>query len=327
MGNKTIKVLVTGAAGQISYNLLFRIANGEMFGRNQKLILHLLDLPMALNELEGVKMELMDCAFPLLKEVVITDDIETAYRDVNWALLIGSKPRGKGMERNDLITENAPIFKTAGQALENYAASNVRVVVVGNPCNTNCLIAMYNAPSIPKNRFHAMTFLDQNRAQAQLALKAQVQIGDVSNIVIWGNHSSTQVPDFFNAKICGEKATDYINDNAYLENEFIQIVAQRGASIIKSRGKSSAASAASALVNHVQALQNNDGKVFSSCVSSDKNPYGIPEGLIFSFPCCSDGKGNYTINPNFEVNEFLREKLEITTKELLKEKDLIKNLL
>ena len=327
--SKTIRVCVTGAAGQIDYSLLFRIASGEMFGPEQKVALNLLEITPALDALKGVAMELDDCAFPLLEEIVMTDDVNVAMKDVNWALLVGSKPRGPGMERGDLIKENGPIFTSTGKAINDYAADDVRVVVVGNPCNTICLIAMHNAPDVPRDRFHAMTRLDENRAKSQLAQKAGVPVTEVKNMVIWGNHSATQVPDYKNATISGKPAADVIDDLAYLQTEFTSTVAKRGAAIIAARGKSSAASAANGLIDHVKSLltPTPEGEVFSSCVNSDGNPYGIPEGLIFSFPCRSNGDGTYEIVPGFELDQHLTEGVAKTVAELESEREVIKDLL
>ncbi|EDM27464.1 malate dehydrogenase [Lentisphaera araneosa HTCC2155] len=327
--SKTIRVCVTGAAGQIDYSLLFRIASGEMFGPEQKVALNLLEITPALDALKGVAMELDDCAFPLLEEIVMTDDVNVAMKDVNWALLVGSKPRGPGMERGDLIKENGPIFTSTGKAINDHAADDVRVVVVGNPCNTNCLIAMHNAPDVPRDRFHAMTRLDENRAKSQLAQKAGVAVTEVKNMVIWGNHSATQVPDYKNATISGKPAADVIGDLAYLQSEFTSTVAKRGAAIIAARGKSSAASAANGLIDHVKSLltPTPEGEVFSSCVCSDGNPYGIPEGLIFSFPCRSNGDGTYEIVPGFELDSHLTDGVAKTVAELEGEREVIKGLL
>ena len=326
---KPIKVTITGAAGQINYNLLFRIANGDMFGKTRKVILSLLELPIALDALNGVKMELIDCAFPLLEDVIATSSPEEAFKDTDFALLVGSKPRGAGMERSDLIKENGQIFTGTGQAINQYASKDIRVIVVGNPCNTNCLIAMHNAPNIPKRNFHAMTFLDQNRATAQIALKAQVPVSYVENVLIWGNHSSTQVPDAYNATIKGKAAATVLNDDKYLQNDFIETVAKRGAAIINARGKSSAASAASALINHVQSLltPTPTNKFFSSCVLSNGNTYGVPDNLIFSFPCQSTGNGDYNIVSNLEINPALKDNFQRTIEELLTEKEIVKDLL
>src|SRR5580692_1907367 len=256
MNSTPIRVAVTGAAGQIGYSLVFRIAAGAMFGPQQPVILHLIEIEPALPALNGVVMELDDCAFPLLKGIVATASLDEGFRGVNWALLVGSVPRKQGMERKDLLGINGKIFIGQGQAIQKNAASDVRIHVVGNPCNTNCLIAMNNAPDVPRDRFFAMTRLDENRAKAQLAKKAGVDITAVSNMVIWGNHSATQYPDFTNAKINGKPATDVIKDEAWLKGEFISTVQQRGAAIIKARGSSSAASAANAVVDTVHSLVN-----------------------------------------------------------------------
>ena len=327
--SKAIRVAVTGGAGQINYNLLFRIANGDLFGPEQPVALNLLELPVAMDALRGVAMELDDCAFPLLTDIVLTDDPNVAMKDVNWVLCVGSKPRGPGMERGDLIRENGPIFTTTGKAINDNAADDVRVVVVGNPCNTNCLITMHNATDIPRDRFTAMTRLDQNRAVTQLAQKSGTTVNDVKNMVIWGNHSATQVPDYKNATINGKSAADVIGDLDYLQNEFTSTVAKRGAAIIAARGKSSAASAASGAIDHVRSLVNPtpEGEVFSMCVCSDGNPYGVEEGLIFSFPCRSNGDGNWEIVPGFELDEFLAENLKKTEAELINEREVISNLL
>lgn len=324
-----IRVAVTGGAGQINYNLLFRIANGDLFGPNQPVALNVLELPVAMKFLEGVVMELDDCAFPLLTEIVATDDLKVAFTDVNWVLCVGSKPRGPGMERGDLIKENGPIFTSTGKAINDYAAADVRVVVVGNPCNTNCLIAMNNAPDIPNDRFTAMTRLDQNRAMTQLAQKSSSTVNDVKNMVIWGNHSATQVPDYKNVTIKGKPATEVIGDLDYLQNDFMSTVAKRGAAIIQARGKSSAASAANGAIDHVRSLVNPTpaGEVFSMCVPSDGNPYGIADGLIFSFPCRSNGNGDWEIVSGFDLDEFLTAKLKATEAELIGEKEVIANLL
>ena len=326
-----IRICVTGAAGQINYNLLFRIANGDLFGVNQPVILHLLEVPVhaVMKALEGVAMELDDCAFPLLKNIILTDDVNKAMNGVNWALLVGSKPRGPGMERGDLIRENGPIFTSTGQAINNYASSDVRVVVVGNPCNTNCLIAMHNAPDIPKDRFSAMTRLDQNRAMTQLSKKVAVDITKIKNMIIWGNHSATQVPDYHNVTISDKKAKEVIDDLGYLQNNFTEIVAKRGAAIIEARGKSSAASAASSLIDHVRSLINPtpEGEVYSMCVSSDDNPYDIESGLIFSFPCRTKNDGNWKIVEGFNFDNFLKKNIEKTTVELISERKIISNLL
>ncbi|MBM3991243.1 MAG: malate dehydrogenase [Planctomycetes bacterium] len=325
-----IRVAITGAAGQIGYALLPRIASGQMFGPDQPVILHMIEIPneKAMAALKGVAMELEDCAFPLLADMVLTSDPKVGFKDVHWACLVGAKPRGPGMERNDLLKDNGAIFVGQGRAIAENAASNVRVAVVGNPCNTNAWIAMQAAASLPKERFTAMTRLDQNRAQAQLAHKAGVPITDVSGALIWGNHSATQVPDFYNAKIRGRSAAKVIADEAWLKGEFIKTVQQRGAAIIAARGVSSAASAANALVDHVRDLHTATppGEYRSVCVCSDGS-YGVPEGLIFGYPVRSDGKGGWSIVQGLELNDFLRERLAATIKELEGEREVVKGLL
>jgi len=325
-----IRVAITGAAGQIGYALLPRIASGQMFGPDQPVILHMIEIPneKAMAALKGVAMELEDCAFPLLRDMVLTSDPKVGFKDVNWACLVGAKPRGPGMERNDLLKDNGAIFVGQGRAIAENAASSVRVAVVGNPCNTNAWIAMQAAKSVPKERFTAMTRLDQNRAQAQLAQKAGVPITDVSGALIWGNHSATQVPDFYNAKIRGQSAAKVIADEAWLKGDFIKTVQQRGAAIIAARGVSSAASAANALVDHVRDLHTATpaGEYRSVCVCSDGS-YGVPEGLIFGYPVRSDGKGGWSIVQGLEMNDFLKEKLAATIKELEGEREVVKTLL
>jgi len=327
MSNSVIRVAVTGGAGQICYSLLFRIAAGDMFGPDQPVAINILELPVAMNVLEGVAMELDDGASPLLKDLVLTDDVNKVMKDVNWALLVGSKPRGPGMERADLIKENGPIFTSTGKAINDNAASDVHILTVGNPCNTNCLIAMHNAPDVPGNRFHAMTRLDENRAVNQLAKKAGVDVTDVNNLIIWGNHSANQVPDYNNATIKGSPAVEVINDIEYLQGDFIETVAKRGAAIISARGKSSAASAASAAIDAVKSLRSSSDNVFSSAVISDGNPYGIEEGLIYSFPCRSKGDGGFEIVTGFEWDDFLSDKIKKTTNELIEEREVVKDLL
>ncbi|HEY0456653.1 MAG TPA: malate dehydrogenase [Verrucomicrobiae bacterium] len=326
--NKTpLRVAVTGAAGQIGYSLLFRIASGAIFGADQPVILHLIEIEPALKALNGVVMELDDCAFPLLKGIVPTANLEEGFRGVNWALLVGSIPRKAGMERKDLLGINGKIFIGQGHAIQKNAASDVRILVVGNPCNTNCLIAMNNAREIACDRWFAMTMLDQNRAKTQLAQKAKVDISQVSNLAIWGNHSSTMYPDFFNARIAGKPAADVIKDEAWFKDTFIPIVQKRGAAIIEARGLSSAASAANAVVDSVRNLTNptlaND--CFSVAVCTDGS-YGIEKGLIFSYPIRSSGT-KWEIIQNVSVNEFSRSKITATENELKEEKSLVSELL
>ena len=326
---RTVKIAVTGAAGQIGYAILPRLASGEVFGRDVRISLHLLEITQALKALEGVVMELDDCAFPLLDDIVITDQAEVAFDGINWGLLIGSKPRGPGMERGDLIRENGPIFVGQGQALAR-AATDVRVLVVGNPANTNGLIAMSHGQKagIPRDRFHAMTRLDQNRAQAQLANKAGVKVSTVTNMAIWGNHSATQYPDAENARIEGRPAHDVIGHHAWLREEFIQIVQQRGAAVIDARGLSSAASAANAALDHVVSVESATpaGDFFSAGVYSDGS-YGIDEGLMFSFPIRSDGQGHWEIMQGLELSDFARAKIKATEDELKEERAVIADLL
>jgi malate dehydrogenase len=322
-----IRVAVTGAAGQIGYALLFRIAAGEMFGADQPVALHLIEIPAALNALEGVVMELHDCAFPLVESIAPTADLDEGFRDINWALLVGSVPRKAGMERKDLLGINGKIFVGQGQAIERNANANVRVLVVGNPCNTNCLIAMNNAKKIPRDRWFAMTRLDENRAKAQLAHKAGVEITRVTNMAIWGNHSSTQYPDFYNAKI-DNKATDkVIRDEKWLRGDFIAAVQQRGAAIIKARGLSSAASAANAVVDTVRSLTNDTPKDdwHSVAVCSDES-YNIEKDLITSFPIRTRG-GKWEIVQKLPINDFSRGKIDKSVAELKEEKSMVSELL
>jgi malate dehydrogenase len=322
-----LRVAVTGGAGQIGYSLLFRIASGAMFGPNQPVILHLIEIEPALPALHGVVMELDDCAFPLLKGVVATANLDEGFKNVNWALLVGSVPRKQGMERKDLLGINGKIFIGQGQAIQKNAAKDVRIHVVGNPCNTNCLIAMNNAPEIPRDRFFAMTRLDENRAKSQLAKKAGVDVTTVSNVAIWGNHSSTQYPDYCNAKIGGRPATEAISDEAWLKGDFISSVQQRGAAIIKARGLSSAASAANAVVDSVRSIiePTAAGDWHSVCICSDGS-YDIEKGLITSFPVRSNGQ-KLEIVQNLPINEFSRGKIDATINELKEEKSLVSELL
>jgi malate dehydrogenase len=322
-----LRVAVTGAAGQIGYSLLFRIASGAMFGPNQPVILHLIEIEPALPALNGVVMELDDCAFPLLKGIVPTANLDEGFRGVHWALLVGSVPRKQGMERKDLLGINGKIFIGQGQAIQKNAASDVRIHVVGNPCNTNCLIAMNNAPEVPRDRWFAMTRLDENRAKSQLAKKAGVDVTTVTNMAIWGNHSSTQYPDFTHAKISGKPAAEVIKDEAWLKGDFISAVQQRGAAIIKARGLSSAASAANAIVDSVASIANPTpaGDWHSVCLNSDGS-YGIEKGLICSFPVRSDGK-KLEIVQGLSVDAFSQSKIDATVTELKEEKSLVADLL
>jgi malate dehydrogenase len=322
-----LKVAVTGAAGQIGYSLLFRIASGSMFGPEQPVILHLIEIEPALAALQGVVMELQDCAFPLLKGIKPTADLHAGFSGVNWALLVGSVPRKAGMERKDLLGINGKIFTGQGQAIAKNAAADVRVLVVGNPCNTNCLIAMNNAKDVPADRWFAMTRLDENRAKSQLAVKAGVEVTEVSNVAIWGNHSATQYPDFTNAKISGKPATKVIADHDWLAGEFISTVQQRGAAIIKARGASSAASAASSVVDTVRSLTTPTpaGDWYSVAVCSDGS-YGIEKGLIASFPIRSNGS-QWEIVQGLPVDEFSRGRIDASVAELAEEKAMVADLL
>ncbi len=323
-----ITVTVTGAAGQIGYALLFRIASGGLFGPDQPVNLRLLEIEPALPALAGVVMELDDCAFPLLRDVVATSDLDEGFRGTNWALLVGSVPRKAGMERKDLLGINGKIFTGQGQAIARSAASDVRVLVVGNPCNTNALICMNNAPGVPKERFFAMTRLDENRAKSQLAQKAGVHSSAVTNLCIWGNHSSTQYPDFTNAKIGGQPATEVITDDAWLRGEFIATVQQRGAAIIKARGASSAASAANAAIDTVRALLTPTpaGDWHSVAVCSDGS-YGIAKGLMASMPIRTAADGSWSVVQGVPVDDFSRGKIDASIAELLEEKEAVQDLL
>ncbi|MDB4328680.1 malate dehydrogenase [bacterium] len=322
-----ITVSVTGAAGQIGYALLTRIASGSMFGPDQPVNLRLIEIEPAMSALEGTVMELDDCAFPLLNEIVPTCDLAEGFTGSDWALLVGSVPRKAGMERADLLGINGKIFTGQGQAIAANAAPGVRTLVVGNPCNTNCLIAMNNAAGIPSNQFFAMTRLDENRAKSQLAAKAGVHNSSVSNLCIWGNHSATQYPDFTNAKIDGKLVTDVISDRTWLEGEFISTVQQRGAAIIKARGQSSAASAANGVVDTVRSLTTPtpEGDWTSVAVCSDGS-YGIPEGLVASMPIKTDGK-NWSVVQGVELDEFSLGKVDASVAELSEEREAVKDLI
>ncbi|HUY22681.1 MAG TPA: malate dehydrogenase [Acidimicrobiales bacterium] len=322
-----VHVTVTGAAGQIGYSLLFRIASGQMFGPDQPVVLRLLEIEPALGALQGVVMELDDCAFPLLAGIEPTSDAKTAFDGTSWALLVGSIPRKAGMERNDLLTINGGIFGPQGEAIAAHAASDVRVLVVGNPCNTNCLIARAHAPEVPDDRWFAMTRLDQNRAQSLLARKAGVPVTSVTGMAIWGNHSSTQFPDFENARIDGTPATDVIDDAAWLQGEFITTVQQRGAKIIEARGASSAASAANAVVDSVRSIVNPTpaGECVSLAVVSN-GQYATPEGLVFGFPIRSDGS-TWGVVEGLGHSDFAQGRIALTTEELESERAAVRDLL
>lgn len=327
MGAKNrVKVAVTGAAGQIGYALLFRIASGQMFGPETEVELQLIELEGALPALKGVAMELDDCAFPLLKKIVCTSDYAVGFKDVNWAVLVGSVPRKDGMERSDLLKINGGIFTTQGKAIAANAAADVRVFVVGNPCNTNALICMNAAKGLSSDRFYAMTMLDENRAKTQLAQKAGVDVTAITNMVIWGNHSSTQYPDFYAAKINGKSAAEVITDSEWLKTTFIETVQKRGAAILKARGLSSAASAANAIVDGIFALTHDTkaGDTFSMCLASE-GQYGVDQGLIFSFPCTVKN-GKLSVVQGLELNSFSQEKFNVTLNELRSERDSVKEL-
>lgn len=326
MTNKRVRVAVTGAAGQIGYALLFRIASGQMFGPHTDVELNLLELEPALPSLEGVAMELDDCAFPLLKRVACTADLNTAMDGVNWALLVGSVPRKQGMERADLLQINGGIFTKQGKAINDRAADDVRVFVVGNPCNTNALIAMHHAKDVPNDRFYAMTTLDELRARTQLAKKAGVDISAITQMTIWGNHSATQYPDFYNAKINGVSAAKVITDESWLKETFVSTVQQRGAAVIKARGSSSAASAANAIITGVNHLVNDTpaGESFSMCLHS-AGEYGVDEGLIFSYPCRRE-QGIVRVVEQLPMNEYGQDRFNVTLNELRQERETVKSL-
>jgi malate dehydrogenase len=322
-----VHVTVTGAAGQIGYALVFRVASGQLLGPDQPVVLRLLEVEAAMGALEGVAMELEDCAFPLLTHVVATAGLDQAFDGASWALLVGSVPRRAGMERKDLLEVNGGIFGPQGRAIAAHAAGEVRVLVVGNPCNTNCLIARSNAPDVPADRWFAMTRLDQNRARARLAAKAGVAVSEVANVAVWGNHSATQFPDFANATIAGRPAMSVIDDHDWLRGPFVTGVQQRGAAIIAARGASSAASAASAVVDSVRSVTEptpaGDNAALAVVSSGE---YDIPEGLQFGFPVLSDGS-SWLVAEGFELDDYAREKLAVTTDELLSERDAVEDLL
>ena len=317
-----VHVTVTGAAGQIGYQLLFRIASGQLLGPNTPVVLRLLEIEPAMKALEGVAMELDDCAFPLLAGIEATSDLDTAFTDTSWALLVGSIPRKAGMERGDLLKVNGGIFKPQGLAIAKNASSDVRVLVVGNPCNTNCLIARSNAPEVPADRWFAMTRLDQNRAETQLAKKASTGVAGVKNLAIWGNHSSTQFPDFTNATIDAKPVTTAISDHEWLRGEFLTTVQKRGAAVIAARGASSAASAANAAIDTVVSLTT--ATATDDCVSvgvTSNGEYDVPVGLTFGYPIQADGAGSWKVKEGFTIDDFAQEKIRVTTEELLSERD------
>lgn len=317
-----IKVAVTGAAGNIGYALLFRIASGAMFGPDQPVALHLVEIEPGLAALKGVAMEINDCAFPLVTEIVETSDLSVGFKDVDWALLVGSVPRKKGMERADLLGINGKVFVEQGKALNDHAKSSVRVVVVGNPCNTNCLIAMKSAPNIPDDQFFAMTRLDENRAKSQLAAKTGVAVEDISELCVWGNHSPSMFPDFYNTKIGRQKATSVVNDENWLKEVFVPTVGQRGKAIIDARGASSAASAASAVVDTVRdLLRPTRGDFHSVCVVSS-GEYGTPAGIITSLPIKVDGIGKWRVVEGIQLTDYAKEKIKASNDELLEERKL-----
>lgn len=326
MSSNPIRVAVTGAAGQIGYSLIFRIASGQLFGSEQSVILQLLEIPPAMNALEGVAMELDDCAFPLLDGIEMSDSADSAFEKANVALLVGSRPRSKGMERKDLLEANGAIFTVQGKALNDQASDDIRVLVVGNPANTNCLIAMNNAPDVPSERFSAMTRLDHNRALTQVAKKIGVSTNDVTRMTIWGNHSATQYPDLFNCEVMSQSAAEAVGDQAWLEETFISKVQQRGAEIIEARGASSAASAANAAIDHVRDWVSHTPTAdwVSMAVASDGS-YGVEKGLISSFPVtCSNG--NWFIVPDLEIGTFSQSRIDISVQELSDERDTVAEL-
>jgi len=326
-GTRPIRVAVTGAAGQVGYALVFRIAAGEMFGPHQPVALHLIEVESALQALTGVAMELEDCAFPLLTETRVTADLAEGFEQINWAILVGGAPRKAGMERKDLLQTNGKIFVQQGKALQKYAAEDIRVLVVANPCNTNCLVCMHNAPDIPQNRFFALTRLDENRARAQIARKAGVPVAGVTNVAIWGNHSSTLYADFYNARINGKPAPEVIRDERWVREEFLATVQQRGAAIIRARGSSSAASAATAIIDTVRSIitPSPQGEWHSVAVCSDGS-YGIDPGLICSLPIYSDGHA-WQIVQGLSLNDFAKERIAISIAELREERDAVRELL
>lgn len=321
-----VRVAVTGAAGQISYSLLFRIANGDLLGKDQPVILQLLEIPQGMNALKGVIMELEDCAFPLVHSIIASDDAKVAFKDVEVALLVGARPRSKGMERKDLLEANGAIFTAQGQALNEVASRNVRVLVVGNPANTNAYITMKNAPDLKPGNFTAMMRLDHNRAMSQVATKLNKPVASVKKIAVWGNHSATQYPDLFNAEIDGVNVAAQVNDQTWVESNFIPTVQQRGAAIIEARGLSSAASAANAALDHMRDwIHGSNGNWVSMGVPSDGS-YGIPKGVIYGFPCICEN-GEYKIVQGLSINEFARARMDKTLNELQEEAAAVAHLL
>ena len=323
---KPVHVTVTGAAGQIGYALVFRIASGQLLGPDQPVVIRMLEIEPAMKSLQGVAMELDDCAYPLLHDMVLTSDLNEAFDGTSWALLVGSIPRKAGMERGDLLSVNGGIFGPQGRAIAARAAKDVRILVVGNPCNTNCLIARSNAPGVPTDRWFAMTRLDENRAKSQLAKKAGVAVAEVTNFAIWGNHSATQYPDARNAKIGGKPALDVIKDSAWAKGEFITTVQKRGAAVIEARGLSSAASAANAVIDSVNSIHTPTAKGdWHSLAVASREEYGVPAGLQFGFPVHSEGN-SWKVVEGLEHDADAKERIRITTEELVQERDLVKGL-
>ena len=329
MQKRAMIIAVTGGAGQLAYSTLFRLANGDLLGPDQLIRLHIIDLPEMRTVLEGVRMELEDCTFPLLEEIKIGSDLHELYKDADYAFLLGAKPRGPGMERSDLLADNGKIFIDQGRALNEVASRDVRVLVVGNPCNTNCLIAIHHAPDLAPTQFQAMTRLDQNRAQYQIAKKAMVSVKEVTNVTIWGNHSSTLVPDLVHTQIKGLPALDEIEDQDWIKLEFPETVQKRGAAIINKRGKSSAASASHAAIGAMKSMieTTRKGEWFSSGIWSNDNPYGIARELVFSFPLRLNPYGKYEIVQGLDWDEDMTKKIRKSEQELLEERDLVKHLL
>ncbi len=324
-----IRVAVTGGAGQIGYSLLFRLANGETFGADQPIILQILEITPALDALKGVVMELNDCAFPLVHDIIATDDPNVAFKDVNWALLVGSRPRTADMQRKDLLEANGGIFVGQGKALNDNAADDVRILVVGNPCNTNAFVGMKNSPDIPNDRWFAMTRLDENRAKSQIADKAGVKVAEVSNLAVWGNHSATQFPNFEEALVNSKSALDVVGDRDWFENDFLKTVQQRGKAIIEARGKSSAASAANAAIDTVRSIINPtpEGDWYSVGTYSAGNPYGVDEDLIYSFPMRTNADGSIEIVAGLEISDYAQEKINATEAELQSERDAVSGMI